>query len=97
MFSDCEALEKIDVSKFRTNNVVDMSSLFKNCKAIKELDLSSFETNKVKDMSFMFFSNRLLTSLDLNNFNTEKVTTLFPKITITFDFSKIKSLIIPKN
>lgn len=68
------ALTTLDVSKFNTANVTDMSYMFQGCSALTELDLSSFDTSKVTNMSSMFYECKSLTSLDLRNFDTRKVT-----------------------
>ena len=68
------ALTTLDVSKFNTANVTDMSYMFQGCSALTELDLSSFDTSKVTNMSSMFYECKSLTSLDLRNFDTRNVT-----------------------
>ena len=74
MFNGCSALTSLDLTKFNTANVTDMSFMFKGCSALKSLDLTNFNTAKVTNMSFMFSGCSALTSLDLTNFNTANVT-----------------------
>ena len=40
MFHGCRKLEKLDISKLKTNNVRNMSGMFEGCSSLKELDLS---------------------------------------------------------
>ena len=61
----------IDLSKFNTSSIINMSEMFHGCQATS-LDLSSFDTSKVTNMSGMFW-NCKATSLDLSSFDTSKV------------------------
>ena len=61
MFSYCKALTTLDVSKFDTKNVTDMSGMFSDCYALTTLDVSKFDTKNVTDMRGMFSSNPLTT------------------------------------
>lgn len=56
MFYDCYALEKLDLSKWKTWMVEDMSYMFANCGKLKTLDMSGLMMQCVKDMSRMFSS-----------------------------------------
>ena len=62
----------IDLRKFNTSNITDMSWIFYCCK-VDSIDLSNFDTSKVTNMSGMFCCCQA-TSLDLSNFDTSKVT-----------------------
>ena len=64
----------IDLRKFNTSKVTDMSEMFCDCKATS-LDLSNFDNSKVTDMSYMFYHCRA-TSINLSNFDTSKVTNM---------------------
>ena len=75
MFAGCNALTALDVSKFNTAKVTNMSCMFGES-ALTTLDLTSFNTANVTDMSDMFAFCDKLTSLDLSKFNTEKVTNM---------------------
>ncbi|MBO7597013.1 MAG: BspA family leucine-rich repeat surface protein, partial [Bacteroidales bacterium] len=64
IFSDCNALETIDLSYFDIGtNITDMSQMFYNCNTITTLDLSKFNTNNVTDMSAMFYYCNNLTTI----------------------------------
>ncbi len=67
---------ELDLSKFNTSRVTDMSDIFYGCNRLKELDLSSFDTSNVKDMSGMFDECHGLTKLDLTHFDTSNVTNM---------------------
>ena len=44
MFYNCKNIEKIDLSKFDSSNVVNMERMFCNCKNLETINLSNFET-----------------------------------------------------
>ncbi|MBR4464218.1 MAG: BspA family leucine-rich repeat surface protein, partial [Treponema sp.] len=69
------ALTSLDVSKFDTSNVTDMSTMFSWCKALTSLDVSKFDTSKVTTMGFMFYGcTALITITASEKFVTDKVT-----------------------
>lgn len=51
MFSDCDKLTELNLSKLNTVNIVSMKGMFKNCRKITTLDLDNLITSKVTDMS----------------------------------------------
>lgn len=66
------AVESIDLSKFSTDKVTDMSGMF--CLPnVKTLDVSKFNTENVTSMAKMFKLDSTET-LDISEFNTGKVT-----------------------
>ena len=72
-FSGFEALERCDLSRLDTSNVVDMSWMFAGCDSLTELDLSGFSTSKVADMSSMFEGCERLARLDISGFDVRGV------------------------
>ena len=68
-FENCGELTSLDLSKFTTSKVTDMSYLFNNCSSLTSLQVS-FNTEKVKQMEYMFGSCSKLSSLDISTFNT---------------------------
>ena len=54
MFFNCSSLNELNVSKFNTGKVFNMSYIFHNCWSLKELNLSNFKHNNVDNMSNMF-------------------------------------------
>ena len=77
MFANCSNLKQVIFgTKFYTNNVTNMNSMFNSCSNLTNLDLSNFDTRLVTDMAFMFYKCENLTNLDLSNFDTQQVTTM---------------------
>ena len=74
MFHNCIALESIDLSNFKTNNVLYLDNMFNGCEKLKMLDLSNFYTSKVTNYTNMFNGCISLTSLDFRNFDTTSIT-----------------------
>ena len=68
------ALATLDVSKFNTAKVTNMSNMFQGCSGLTSLNVSSFVTSKVTTMNSMFDECKSLTSLNLSKFNTANVT-----------------------
>ena len=66
-------VESLDLSRFRTDRMKDMSQMFYGCESLKTIDFSYFNTSNVLDMSDMFSGCRSLESLDLSSFNTSNV------------------------
>ena len=73
MFHGCRKLEKLDISKLKTNNVRNMSGMFEGCSSLKELNLSKFDTYNVTNMSKMFSRCSSLKELNLSKFDTRNV------------------------
>lgn len=73
MFSDCDKLTELNLSKLNTVNIVSMKGMFKNCRKITTLDLDNLITSKVTDMSSMFEACTKLVNLNLSNFDTSNV------------------------
>lgn len=73
MFYNCSSLKSLDVSSFRTENVIGMGGMFEKCSGLTSLDVSKFDTSNVQFMNHMFQGCSGLTSLDLSHFNTSNV------------------------
>ena len=73
MFSECKSLRTLDVTKFNTANVTDMSQMFCNCSNLDTLDVSNFNTENVYAINGMFSGCSGLETLDVSNFNTDRV------------------------
>ena len=67
---------ELDLSKWNTNNITDMSYLFYNCSSLSSLpDISNWNTNNITDMSYLFYNCSSLSSLpDISNWNTNNIT-----------------------
>ena len=74
-------LKDIDLSKFDTSMVTDMSLLFSACHEIKTINLSSFNTENVKYMDLMFdacFSlEEVVFGEEFNTVNVEDMSGMF--------------------
>lgn len=75
-FSNCQNLEKLDLSNWDVSLADKFSNAFANCYKLSELNLSGWDTSNATDMSFMFRYNQNLTQLDISSFNTSNVTTM---------------------
>ena len=73
MFYKCKDLYYLDLSNFKTENVINMSGMFNKCLGLKEINLKKLNTEKVTDMSWMFNECSLLKDLDLSSFKTDNV------------------------
>ena len=67
MFDNCDTIEEIDFTNFKTSSVTDMSNMFNGCKSLKSLNLESFDTSSVTDMSNMFSGCNSLEYIDISN------------------------------
>ena len=89
MFSGCSGLQTLDVTKFSTANVTDMSQMFGFCVNLQTLDVSKFNTVNVIYMNGMFDGCVGLQTLDVSNFNTDKVESMTGMFS---DCSKLQTL-----
>ena len=65
---------ELDLSKFDTSKVTNMSHMFNGMRNLTTLNLSNFNTSNVTNMGGMFFNMTNLTAFNLSNFDTSKVT-----------------------
>ena len=69
LFASCQSLTTLDVSKWDTSKVTDMSYMFggayygNGCNSLISLDVSKWDTSKVTDMSGMFYGCNNLTTI----------------------------------
>ena len=54
MFNGCCALTSIDVSKFNTQNVIDMRYMFHYYSKLKSIDVCNFNIEKLKEWKIYF-------------------------------------------
>ena len=73
MFLDCPGLTSLDVTGFKTDNVIFMGGMFDGCSGLTSLDVTGFKTDILMEMYVMFHGCSGLTSLDLSSFNTARV------------------------
>ena len=78
MFLDCKCLKSIDLSNFKSDNLINTSNLLSGCAILERVTLhnstSNFNTENVTDMSDMFSFCPSLKDIDVLNLNTSKVT-----------------------
>lgn len=67
MFSNCKALESIDLSRLNSSNVSNMSMMFSFCSKMQSIDLTRFDMSKVTDVSGMFYNCSELTTIYCND------------------------------
>ena len=73
----CNKLTSLDVSKWDTSNVTDMTRMFTGCYNLTSLgDMSNWKTSNVTNMWDMFSGCKSLTSLDVSKWNTSNVTNM---------------------
>ena len=76
MFKDSDSLIKVDLSRFYTSNVKDMSFMFYGCDHLGDVYLKGVVTSAITNMQSMFENCLILTSLDLSSFDTSEVLTM---------------------
>jgi surface protein len=54
MFYNCDKIKKLNLSKFSTSNVINMSNMFENCKNLNDLDISNFGIKNNIRVRYMF-------------------------------------------
>lgn len=107
MFKDASYLNPIDVSRFDTRKVQDMSEMFSRIRSLIRrdtitLNLSNFNTANVVNMKGMFKGSSRFTDINMSSFNTSKVTdmsemfygaTSLPTINLSsFDFQNVTDM-----
>lgn len=69
MFSNCYAVEVLDVDSFNTDRANMIAGMFFRCKSLKSVDLRSFNTKRAQTFAAMFAWCSSLTSIDISNFD----------------------------
>ena len=89
MFSECINLTSLDVSGFKTENVISMDGMFQGCSSLNWLDLSSFKTDKLTNMLMMLTGCASITNLDMSSFNTNNVNNMFLMLSSCVKLTKL--------
>lgn len=77
MFDRCYKIKSLDLSRWDTSMVDNMSYMFLDCLDLVEIKgLNSLNTSKVTNMAEMFKGCRSMTSVDLTGWNTSSVTNM---------------------
>ena len=77
MFYNCKDITEIDLTKFDTSLVTDISYMFALCESLKSLNVDNLNTAKVETFENMFYNCKGLTSLNLESFSNPSATTLY--------------------
>ncbi|MDE6606330.1 MAG: BspA family leucine-rich repeat surface protein, partial [Lachnospiraceae bacterium] len=77
MFYGCRNLTDVNLNKFDTSQVINMTRMFYGCCGLENIDLSTFDTSRVKYMAGMFSGCEKLRSLNLSSFDTSSVTDMY--------------------
>ena len=88
MFCNCDKITDIDLTKWDTKNVTNMSGMFCGCISLNSLpDISKWDTKNVTNMNDMFCWCESLNSLpDISKWDTKNVTDM------SYMFSRCNSL-----
>ena len=102
MFKNCGSIVSIDLSKFDSSLIIDVSEMFSGCIQLEYINFTNFDVTLVENMDKMFYDCINLISLDLSNFytisaysmegmfqNTESLISLDLK---NFDTSKVTNM-----
>lgn len=73
MFYGCDALTKVDLSKWNVSNVVNFASMFSDCDNLTDVNLKGWNTGRATYMDYMFCNCTSLKSLNLNHFDVSGV------------------------
>ena len=73
MFFNCNYLKHINLSNFKTQEIINMNNMFSFCESLEDIDLSNLNTQNVTNMSNMFFACHSLLSLNLSNLENKNV------------------------
>ena len=73
MFLECSSLTNLNLSNFKTQNVINMNGMFSDCSSLTNINLSNFNTQNVTDMIGMFNNCSSLTNINLSNFDTQNL------------------------
>ena len=68
LFTDCYALEKLNISNWDTSNVISMGSIFENCKKLIKIDISKWNTLNVTNIGYMFYGCSSLKDINIESF-----------------------------
>ena len=91
MFSGCWKLISLDLSRFNTQNVINMSYLFHDCFSLINLNLSNFNTQNAEKINNMFTGCKSLTDVNLANSHIQNVN---DKSNIFYDCNSLKKKIL---
>ena len=71
MFSNCQSLISIDISKLDIKMIRYMNNIFSDCISLTFINASNVDASNVINMNSLFSNCRFLSSIGLTNFKTE--------------------------
>mgnify|MGYP002857160720 CR=1 FL=1 len=74
LFSGCSNLTLIDISKFDTSQVTDMSFMFYGCSNLEKINFGNINTSSLKNLRSLFYESIKISSVDFSSFDTSQVT-----------------------
>lgn len=74
MFSNCSALEEIDISSFKFTSCTTMANMFQNCSSLRTVNMKGIDCQLVTTMANMFDGCSSLESINITNAKYPKVT-----------------------
>ena len=84
MFANCSSLKDLNLFKFKTSKVTNMSQMFEECSSLKKINFPNFDINKVTSMNHIFCSCSSLEDINLDklqncqkNFTRKNFLTIF--------------------
>ena len=73
MFKEMPHLKEVDLSKFDSSEVDDMTYMFQDSPSITSINFQNYNTRKVRSFHCTFYNCRSLKELDLSSFDTSNV------------------------
>ena len=89
MFEGLYNIININLSKFDSSKVTDMSNMFKGCYYLSSLDLNNLNTSKVTNMSQIFYDCNSLPFLDLNSLDTSFVKDMYGMFAYCYNLKEL--------
>ena len=74
MFSNCSALEEIDISSFTFTSCTTIANMFQNCSSLKTVNMEGIDCQLVTTMQYMFDGCSSLTNINMSGAKYPKVT-----------------------
>ena len=53
IFEDCSSLTSIDITKFSTENIINILEMFSDFKSLTSIDMTKFNTKNIINMGFI--------------------------------------------
>ena len=79
MFSECNNLSNLDISKFDTSYVTNINGMFSDCNLLENIpnDISKINTSNITNMSYLFYNCEKIKNLpDISKWETFNMTNI---------------------